>query len=262
MAASIPDRTNKQSPTPAATRVWPIVGVYLLVTWLAAGGLYLAQTALAMPGDVLVLTQFAPSLAVLVVLVSRRARIVRRSVSVAAIAIRTAIAVALVIALFGGCLGAFAVAGLPLRWIDPATLSHPLWLITVGQLVGACAEELGWRTFLQQYLAQRYSTLVSGVLVGAFWGTWHVEYFGYGALFMTVFLVAAMALSVTLAILVRNTGLGSLLIAGAFHWLLNLGVFLLLDFEGGSLRNVAVLAGGAVVTAATVWQIQARRHRR
>ena len=80
-------------------------------------------------------------------------------------------------------------------------------------------------------------------------GIWPT-YFGYGLPFVAVFVT--MAVSVIMGVLVRNTGAGSLAVAGVFHWLLNLGILLLLNFENGSLRDMTVLAAVSVVAAVAV----------
>jgi hypothetical protein len=106
------------------------------------------------------------------------------------------------------------------------------WLIAVAQLVDACGEELGWRSFLRPHLQQRYSAVVSALIVGVLRGTWQVEYFSYGLLFVAAFVAMAVAISVILAQLTH--GVSSLAVAGVFHWLLNLAVLLLISFANGA----------------------------
>jgi len=96
----------------------------------------------------------------------------------------------------------------------------------------------------------------SALIVGALWGTWHVEYLGDGLLFFAVFIVAAIAISVILARLIR--GVSSLAVAGVSHWLLNLAILLLLNFANGSLAEVTAMAAGFVVAAIVVWSWPAR----
>ena len=59
----LPTRKNQQT-----IRVWPTLWLYLVVTWLAAGGLRVLQPTTHLPMQVLTITQFAPSIGVLVVL--------------------------------------------------------------------------------------------------------------------------------------------------------------------------------------------------
>ena len=89
--------------------------------------------------------------------------------------------------------------------------------------------------------------MVSALIVGVLWGTWHVEYYSDGLLFVAAFLVMTVAISVILAQLTR--GVSTLAVAGVFHWLLNLAVLLLINFSNGSLAEVTALAAGFVLAA-------------
>jgi membrane protease YdiL (CAAX protease family) len=148
-------------------------------------------------------------------------------------------------------IGAPRLAGHTIHLTSPGSLGEPFWLIVIAQLVGACGEELGWRSFLQPHLQQRYSPVYSALIVGILWATWHVEYYGDGPLFFAAFVVMAIAISVILAELIR--GVSSLAVAGVFHWLVNLAVLLLLNFANGDLTDVTALAAGFFVAAVGVW---------
>jgi uncharacterized protein len=228
--------------------VWPTLWLYLVVTWLAAGGLKVLQPITHLSMQVLTITQFAPSIGVLVVLAAHRGAALRiwRGPAVATLQ-RIAIGAGVLAAVFGLGLAGLAVTGRPIQLTSPGSLGEPFWLIAVAQLVGACGEELGWRSFLQPHLQQRYSPVVSALIVGVLWGTWHVEYFSDGLLFVAAFLVMAVAISVILAQLTR--GVSSLAVAGVFHWLLNLAVLLLINFANGGLAEVTALAAGFVLAA-------------
>lgn len=237
--------------TQHATRVWPAVWLYLLVTWLAAGAFIELQPLTRIPTEVLTITQFGPSAAVLVVLaVLRRRQAVTlhlRQGTPAATLRRITAGAAIVAAVFGLCLAALALTGHAVRITSPALLGEPFWLIAAAQLIGACGEELGWRSFLQPYLQQRYSPLISAVIVGTMWGTWHVDYLSDGPRFFAMFLVLAIAFSVIMAELTR--GVSSLPVAGVFHWLINLATLLLLNFAKGNLTDITTLAIGFTTAA-------------
>jgi membrane protease YdiL (CAAX protease family) len=231
-----------------SVRVWPTLWLYLVVTWLAAGGLKVLQPITHLSMQVLTITQFAPSIGVLVVLAAHRGGALRiwQGPAVATLR-RIAVGAGVLAGVFGLGLAGLAVTGRPIQLTSPGSLGEPFWLIAVAQLVGACGEELGWRSFLQPHLQQRYSPVVSALIVGVLWGTWHVEYFSDGPLFVAAFLVMAVAISVILAQLTR--GVSSLAVAGVFHWLLNLAVLLLINFSNGSLADVIALAAGFVLAA-------------
>lgn len=62
--------------------------------------------------------------------------------------------------------------------------------------------------FLQPYLQQRYSRLVSALIVGVLWGTWHVMYLSDGPVFFALFLVLTITFSVIMAELIRSVAIG------------------------------------------------------
>ena len=243
----LPARKNQQT-----LRVWPTLWLYLVVTWLAAGGLKVLQPTTHLPTQVLTITQFAPSIGVLVVLVMHRGAALQiwQGPAVATLR-RIAVGVGVLAGVFGLCLAGLAVTGQAIHLTSPGSLGEPFWLIAVAQLVGACGEELGWRSFLQPHLQQRHSPVVSALIVGVLWGTWHVEYFSDGLLFVAAFLAMAVAISVILAELTR--GVSSLAVAGVFHWLLNLAILLLLNFANGDLADATALAAGFVLAAVVLW---------
>jgi len=231
--------------------VWPAVWLYLLVTWLAGGALIELQPITHLSTQIIEISQFGPSIAVLVVLaVLRRRKAVTLRLwqgTPAATLRRVAAGAAIVAGVFGSCLAALALTGHPVHITSPASLSEPFWLIAAAQLIGACGEELGWRSFLQPHLQQRYSPLISALIVGILWGTWHVMYLSDGPLFFALFLVLTIAFSVIMAELTR--GVSSLPVAGAFHWLINLATLLLLNFANGSLADITTLAIGFTAAA-------------
>ena len=53
----------------------------------------------------------------------------------------------------------------------------PLAFLTTLIAGGPLFEEIGWRGYLQGKLLTRHSILVTGILVGIFWGIWHIPLF-------------------------------------------------------------------------------------
>ncbi|MFB7666034.1 CPBP family intramembrane glutamic endopeptidase [Kitasatospora sp. NPDC056138] len=237
------------------------VAVFTIATWLGAGALLALQPVVRLDPELLTLPQFGPSIGVLAVLALRK-RPCRISVSLRptrAVLIRCAAGAGLVAAVLALCLGALVAAGRPVHLTGPGSLAGPFWLLAVLQWVGACGEELGWRAFLQRHLETRFATPVSAVAVGVLWGTWHVQYYRFGLAFVAAFLVMTVAISLLMSVLVKGAGAGALLVAGTFHWLLNLGILLLLDFEQGDLVTMAALAACSAVVAASVQGFARRR---
>jgi CAAX protease family protein len=120
------------------------VSLYLLVTWLAAGGLIALQPITHIPTVVVDIVQFAPTTAVLVLMATRRVaapRIWQGPTS--ATLRRIAVVFVIMAAIFGLTLAGLAAAGRPVQLTSLRSLGEPFWLIVVIQLVGACGEEFG-----------------------------------------------------------------------------------------------------------------------
>jgi len=236
-------RENQQT-----ARVWPTVWLYIAVTWLAAGVLLELQPVTHLSTEVLVLPQFGPSIAVLVVLARRRGAALQIWQGTAGATLRRVAAGAgIIAAVFALCLAAQVATGHVIHLTSPGSLAEPFWLIAVAQLIGACGEELGWRAFLQPQLQQRYSPVISALIVGLFWGTWHPAYVSDGLLFFAMFVLTTMALSVIMAQLIH--GVSGLVVGGVFHWLVNLATLLLLNWANGNLADMTEVTIGFLLAA-------------
>jgi membrane protease YdiL (CAAX protease family) len=101
---------------------------------------------------------------------------------------------------------------------------------------GATGEELGWRGFALPRLQGRFSALTSSLLIGCWWGVWHVPGWimsndvpslGY----MGSFMLTVIAQSVFITWLVNNTG-GSVLMATLNHYAVNISSGLVVTVLG------------------------------
>ncbi len=252
--------TNQQMQPPITldqNRFWVGVAVFLLGTWLGAGALLVLQPLTGLEPDLLRLTQFGPSIGVLGVvlvnLVLRRPTMVAASLRPTALVLRRmGCAVGTLATLLGVGAAALAVAGQPVPLQSASPIGTALWLVVLLQFVGACGEELGWRSFLQLHLEARWSMTVSALVVGTLWATWHVDYFASGPVFFAAFWLSCLAMSVIMAQLLRGAGRGALLIAATFHCSLNLGTSMVLDISGDDLPTMLALAASATIVAAAV----------
>lgn len=112
---------------------------------------------------------------------------------------------------------------------DPVeTLVLALAIAFVG---GPLGEEIGWRGYALPRLLSSQSALVASLVVAAMWAVWHLPLFWLPGAAQEgssipgfVALVAAFSI-VTTALWLR--GGGSLGVAIAFHWSINLGTYLL-----------------------------------
>jgi len=245
------DRAGRWRSRPSTPRVLGPIAVFYAVTMLGAGLLGQVQLATGINAQVIELVQFGPTLGVLAVLAFWRGRrpsmALGLSVRPGLMARMAAIAVTSLV-IFGLCLGFFAVMDRDVHYTHPGDLSAPVLLIVVAQFVGACGEEIGWRCFLQPFLQTRMGAVASSVVVGLLWGVWHVQVFAVGPAFAGAFLLATVAMSIFLAVLLREARGNNLLIAASFHTLINLGLLLLMDEENGSVPAMTTFAVACLVS--------------
>ncbi|MDX3539290.1 CPBP family intramembrane metalloprotease, partial [Streptomyces sp. MB09-01] len=141
---------------------------------------------------------------------------------------------------------------------SPQALAHPLILLVTAQLLGACAEEIGWRCYLQPLLRTRFGPLTASVLVGTAWGLWHVQVLAQEPAYAAGFLAATIAMSVILGLALERVRSNRLLLAGGFHTLVNLGMLFVTD-ETSPATAPMVVFGAACLAAALPWIACARR---
>ncbi|WP_238947960.1 type II CAAX endopeptidase family protein [Clostridium sp. YIM B02569] len=98
-------------------------------------------------------------------------------------------------------------------------LSLVACLLVILILGGPLGEELGWRGFVLPILQEKYSQLLSGVIVGVIWTCWHIPMFlfhieGYDN--FIVYLLQTISLSIIYT-WIYNHVKGSLLIPVLYH---------------------------------------------
>lgn len=115
--------------------------------------------------------------------------------------------------------------GGPIDWaafeFDPTSIAIG---IVLGTFLGGGQEELGWRGFAQPELQSRYGGLTAAVLIGVFWGLWHLPQFVFPGgmradwpLALTAsYFAGIIAFSVLLAV-VFNGSRGSAFLAMLMH---------------------------------------------
>ncbi|MER6140367.1 CPBP family intramembrane glutamic endopeptidase [Streptomyces sparsogenes] len=259
-------------------------GLFLAVTFVAAGALGAAQPATGISDEVIQLTQFGPALGVAAVALLWPAG--ARALLAGALPGRrpgraadsapygpgpgpapygpgpgpgpgpapygvgralSLLATALLITALSA--GAYALATGDAHATDPRTLDHPFALIVVAQLVGACGEEIGWRCFFQPLLRTRFGPLAASAAVGVVWGVWHVQVFAQAPAYAAGFLLATVAMSVVLGLGLERVRANRLLLAGGFHTLINLGMLLFMDEESGAVLPMVLFAAACLVAA-------------
>ena len=142
-----------------------------------------------------------------------------------------------------------AAAGIAIPVTALSTVGPPVAALLVAQFVGACGEELGWRCFLQPTLGTRAGPVTTGVVVGLIWGLWHVQVIALGPWYLLAFLAATVGMSIVLALLLHSRGAPDLLVAGTFHFLINIGLLAVLDEESGNAAPEIAFGVAALVVA-------------
>ncbi len=96
--------------------------------------------------------------------------------------------------------------------------------IVAALLIGP-VEEIGWRGYAQPLLQRRFTPLVASLILGTFWGLWHLPAFLLGGTEQNAwsfgpFMVGAVAISVLMTPMF-NAARGSILVPTLFHFQLN-----------------------------------------
>jgi hypothetical protein len=123
-------------------------------------------------------------------------------------------------------------------------ISALIYLLIFGPLI----EEPGWRGYALPRLLKRFSPFVSGLVLGAIWGVWHLPSFFISTLVQSglslpIFLVMGLCTSILMTWIFQHTG-GSILIAILFHYAINFA----LSFIGAPLP----VFGGVILVAAVL----------
>jgi uncharacterized protein len=109
-------------------------------------------------------------------------------------------------------------AGMPSRTLQSISLTLILAALVIG-------EELGWRGFALPRLQERFSPLVSSLILGTLWAAWHlpnalIPGLSYYVSAFPQFLIYVVAMGVLFTWLFNNTR-GSVLLAWVFHAAIN-----------------------------------------
>ncbi|MDR2734057.1 MAG: CPBP family intramembrane metalloprotease [Spirochaetota bacterium] len=221
--------------------------VFIVLAFVFAGVLAVVQLKINLGFDIIMLPQFAPALAYLVTVVLFRNVYkpiicsMNKTVWIKALfAILFPLAVFTAAYCIGKLIGAEAKIG--------GNLFSIITTGILGILIGAAAEEIGWRSFLQQDLEQKHSVLASSAIVGLIWGVWHIGHFKNGIVFMLLFLAFTVSVSVILARILKNMRY-NLIITALFHASINIGfvIFFTTGFE--NLYFFAIIAFVWVIIA-------------
>jgi uncharacterized protein len=147
-------------------------------------------------------------------------------------------------------------AGMPSRPVQPLMLTLVLAALVIG-------EEIGWRGFALPRLQERFSPLVSSLILSILWAAWHLSNalipgLSYYVSAFPQFLLYVVAMTVLFTWIFNNTR-GSVLLAWIFHAAINAsGAF----FSIGDNARQWVLSGivyGAVALLVVMMMKQSAR---
>lgn len=148
-------------------------------------------------------------------------------------------------ALFAASVALASLLGAPLPGFETLTqiAANPLTLVgmvIIGIIGGPLSEELGWRGFALERLEDRWSPLVSSLILAPFWWVWHLPLFfmsgttqnawGFGTTAFWLFLVGTVPLSVLLT-WAYNCNNRSILAAILLHFTYNFTLSLVYPFS-------------------------------
>jgi membrane protease YdiL (CAAX protease family) len=203
------------------------VVVFYGITFIFTIILSVVQQTLGIDAEKVMLPQFGPGLAALVMLVLFRRDRVKFAVTfkgipflkvLGAIGIPIGVAVVLFI-VYRQFFGPLSIHGLEVV---------SLLIMLGGMLVGAFGEELGWRGYLQDLLNKRSNGLIAFLVVGILWGLWHVGNYQNGSNYMLFFIFSTIGYSAVMGWLLRGTNY-NVILASLFHFGVNAGYYLLKD---------------------------------
>lgn len=221
----------------------PII-VFVIASAVASPLLAKAQDLTGLDANVLRLTVFSTAVGALVVwLVWRKAL---RSLPVNTSGFDRSLLFAV-----GACLLAIGIAvalakfeNAPWRGPKAGSLGAPLVVVLIVQLLGAAAEEVGWRGLVQPLLETRLAAWMAALVTGALFGLGHFYLaFGVAPLSFGLFLVSAVAISMILALATLGRSIWErIVIATLLHYLLNMATLFLFSDGDGGVRYFADLA--------------------
>ena len=119
--------------------------------------------------------------------------------------------------------------------VPPLGLSFPVFAL-MAVFTGATGEELGWRGFALPRLQKHFSALISSLLLGIYWGIWHIPtwiIFGVPFTFeSTILFVSTTVLNSIILTSIYNNTKGSILLVSLHHWFENIWSSFVVSYLG------------------------------
>ncbi len=177
-----------------------------------------AQEAAHVSSETVILAQWGPGLAALLMLLIFRKDGFRISIFDRKIPASRYLLAALIPA--GGAALVFLIYRVFFAVPASGSPTATPWILLLWFPLGAIGEELGWRGYLHKRLSVGLAGLISSVIVGILWALWHVGMYRNGALYMAFFVLLMVSYTVVIYALVADTGF-NVLLAAVFHLMIN-----------------------------------------
>jgi membrane protease YdiL (CAAX protease family) len=220
------------------------IAAFLLASAFASPLLAKIQNLTALDPDVLRLTVFSTAIGAGVVWLLWRKSLPYPPVNRSGFDKTLLFAVAACLIGVGIAFGLAKIEGAPWRSPKPGSLGAPIALVMIVQLLGAAAEEVGWRGVVQPLLETKLAPLKAALITGVLFGLGHFYLaFAVAPASFALFVVSAIAMSVILAVATVGRSLATrIAIATFLHYLLNMATLSLFSDGDGSVLYFADLA--------------------
>lgn len=249
-AVRIPGPLQRSASQDNSLSGWQVAATFIVATALISQGLEWLRGGLDINPDVVAPAQYGPALAALVTWLVFRARmseVMPTPSTIRQVRTRIMLAVAACV-LFAVLLWAgYSVIGGQETYGIRAVHGVSFWTIALLWLVGAAAEEVGWRGVLQPALEKPLPRWGAGILTGLIWSLWHVPVISSGGSIAVVFIASTTVLSVLLAYLGNGSPAQRVITTSIAHWLMNLAILVV----SGSRTDLAGLVSTLVAIGAT-----------
>ena len=167
--------------------MWIKVVIFYVLAFVLTIVLGGAQEAAEAPGEVIILAQWGPGLAALLMLLLFRKDRFRITFFDRKVPASRYVLAALIP--FGGAALVYLIYRVFFSAAAAETVTATPWTLLLWFPLGAIGEELGWRGYLHKHLDAGLAGLVSSVIVGTLWALWHVGMYHNGALYMAFFVL-------------------------------------------------------------------------
>jgi membrane protease YdiL (CAAX protease family) len=192
-----------------------IVSVFILVI-----ALFFIQQALNIDFDKIMMTQFAPTLAYIITILVFRDLFIPIRINVNKIVIlKTLLSIIIPCCLTAVVYYISKIIKLDIQ-ID-INIPKIMFTIGIGVIIGSIGEDIGWRSFLQPALEKIYSVIFSSIIVGLIWGLWHMQHYINGILFVLVYIIFTISVSIILVFVLKDTKY-NIIISSIFHASINI----------------------------------------